>query len=433
MPSKKLSFSHSALFIIFSLVLLAAGTRAAAQQETVLHSFPSSTRDGINPEADVIMDSAGNLYGTSTQGGTGSCPGGATCGNVFELSLKTGGGWTEKILHQFTDNGTDGYQPRTALVMDSAGNLYGTTAAGGLHGFGTVFELTPKAGGLWIEKVLFSFFLQTGGLPYGGLILDAAGNLYGTTSDGGSYHNLCGTVFQLKHSSAGVWTQKVLHVFNLDGVDGCSPQANLIFDAAGNLYGTTIYGGNSTSGGGTVFELTPSSGGWTEQILHNFLGGTDGSHLRAPVILDSTGNLYGTTYDGGAGNGGIVYELTPGSGGIWSEVILHSFNWTDLNGSYLFGGLAQDPAGNLYGVTADGGTRLCSGGDGCGTIFELTPATDGSWNWTLLYSFAGMPDGNAPLAGLISDAAGNLYGTNAGGGAYSGTNTHGGTVFEFTP
>jgi uncharacterized repeat protein (TIGR03803 family) len=432
MRSSKLSRGLTAVLASTLVTLLAASTLAAAQQETVLHSFGSSTRDGIVPEADLIIDSSGNLYGTAVQGGTGSCPGGPTCGNVFELSPKAGGGWTEKILHQFTNNAKDGYQPRTSLVMDSAGNLYGTTAAGGVHGFGTVFELTPKAGGLWIEKVLFSFYLQTGGLPYGGLTLDAAGNLYGTTSDGGAYHNTCGTVFELKHPSAGVWSQQVLHVFNLDGVDGCSPQASLIFDAAGNLYGTTIYGGNA--GGGTVFEFTPSTGTWTEQILHNFvLNSTDGSHPKAHLISDSAGNLYGTTYDGGAGNGGIVYQLMPGSGGSWSEVILHSFNWADLNGSYLFGGLAQDSAGNLYGTTADGGTGSCSGGSGCGTVFELTPATGGSWNWTLLYPFAGNPDGAAPFAGLISDSVGNLYGTTAGGGPYSKGALGGGTAFEFTP
>src|ERR1700722_2974013 len=433
MRSRKLSLGLNAILATALITAVAASTPAAAQQETILHSFGSSTPDGIVPEADLIIDSSGNLYGTAVQGGTGSCPGGPVCGNVFELSPKAGGGWTEKILHQFTNNGKDGYQPRTALVMDSAGNLYGTTAAGGAHGFGTVFELTPKAGGLWIEKVLFSFYLQTGGLPYGGLILDAAGNLYGTTSDGGSYHNTCGTVFELKHSSAGVWTQKVLHVFNLDGVDGCSPEANLIFDTAGNLYGTTIYGGNG--GGGTVFELTPSTGGtWSEQILHNFvLNSTDGSHPKAHVILDSAGNLYGTTSDGGAEYGGVVYQLTPGSGGSWSETLLHSFNDDDLNGSSLYGGLVEDAAGNLYGTTAGGGTGSCPNGTDCGTVFELSPSTGGSWNWTLLYSFAGNPDGGAPFAGLVFDSAGSLYGTTAGGGPYSNGALGGGTVFELTP
>src|ERR1700722_13814134 len=377
MRSRKLSLGLNAILATALITAVAASTPAAAQQETILHSFGSSTPDGIVPEADLIIDSSGNLYGTAVQGGTGSCPGGPVCGNVFELSPKAGGGWTEKILHQFTNNGKDGYQPRTALVMDSAGNLYGTTAAGGAHGFGTVFELTPKAGGLWIEKVLFSFYLQTGGLPYGGLILDAAGNLYGTTSDGGSYHNTCGTVFELKHSSAGVWTQKVLHVFNLDGVDGCSPEAHLIFDSAGNLYGTTS--------------------------------------------------------DGGAEYGGVVYQLTPGSGGSWSETLLHSFNDDDLNGSSLYGGLVEDAAGNLYGTTAGGGTGSCPNGTDCGTVFELSPSTGGSWNWTLLYSFAGNPDGGAPFAGLVFDSAGSLYGTTAGGGPYSNGALGGGTVFELTP
>ncbi len=230
--------------------------------------------------------------------------------------------WKEKVLHSFCSqpNCADGDYPTAGLIFDAAGNLYGTTYAGGAYGAygpGTVFELTPAAGGGWTEKVLHSFDndCTDGASPYASLIFDAAGNLYGTTSrrrllpacDAGEG---CGTVFELTPTAGGGWTEKVLHSFG-NGTDGANPDCDLIFDAAGNLYGTTIYGG--TYSYGTVFELTPAGGGnWTEKVLHNFnRNGTDGICPYAGLIFDAAGNLYGTTSLGGTFGVGTVFELTP--------------------------------------------------------------------------------------------------------------------------
>jgi uncharacterized repeat protein (TIGR03803 family) len=231
--------------------------------------------------------------------------------------------------------------------------------------------------------------------------------------------------------TAGGWSEKVLHSFN--DTDGAYSSAGLIFDKNGNLYGTTLEGGDygcSASGCGTVFELTPTAGGgWTETVLLNF-NGSDGSGPQAGLIFDAAGNLYGTTVGGGTNcppfGCGTVFELTPTAGGGWTEKVLHSFgNGTD--GANPFAGLIFDAAGNLYGTTYGGGTYRC-GASGCGTAFELTPAAGGSWTETVLYSFSRGNDGFEPEAGLIFDSAGNLYGTTAVGGTYDG-----GTVFELTP
>src|ERR1035441_332430 len=212
----------------------------------------------------------------------------------------------EKVLHNFNNNGTDGTNPRAGLIFDAAGNLYGTTENGGTNGVGTVFELTPTAGGGWTETVLYSFCSQAnctdGYQPWAGLIFDAAGNLYGTTVYGGTADttcSYCGTVFELTPNGSGGWTETVLHSFG-DGTDGFYPSAGLIFDAAGNLYGTTAMGGTyDYPWDGTVFELTPAAGGgWTEKVLYSFGGGTDGYWPEAGLIFDAAGNLYGTTYSG---------------------------------------------------------------------------------------------------------------------------------------
>ena len=215
---------------------------------------------------------------------------GLGCGTVFEMTPKEGGGWTEKVLHNF-GNGTDGAYPEAGLIFDAAGNLYGTTAYGGPHGYGTVFEMTPNGSGGWTEKVLHYFGNGSDGLsPYSGLIFDAVGNLYGMTMGGGSSDN--GTVFELTPSEGGNWTEKVLHNFGgYNGPNGCFPSSGLIFDAAGNLYGTTTQGGDH--GVGIVFEMTPKvGGGWTEKTLHNFgtawTGNTPGTALSSMPPAIST-------------------------------------------------------------------------------------------------------------------------------------------------
>jgi uncharacterized repeat protein (TIGR03803 family) len=224
------------------------------------------------------------------------------------------GGWTQKELHSFHG---DGAAPMGGVVMDSSGNLYGTTFWGGLYDGGTVFELIPQEDGSWLSKILYSFNPQSGGhFPVGGLILDESGNLYGTTSQVGSTRFQGGTVFELSPQANGSWKASVLHNFTNTGVDGRDPQATLTRDAAGNIYGTTTYGGAYGSGnfGGTVFKLSPQADGtYTETILHSFFeNSTDGyAPFYGALVLDAAGNLYGTTVVGGAYGGGIVFEITP--------------------------------------------------------------------------------------------------------------------------
>lgn len=433
MHSTKLSCRLPALMAILTVTFFVTGAYAA-DGEKVLHSFSSSatSKGGSDPAGGLIFDAAGNLYGTTVYSGAGACTaiGGAVigCGTVFELSPKSGGGWTEKVLYSFKNDGMDANFPLAGLVFDRAGNLYGTSDQGGIFmcdgGYttcGTVFELIPKANGSWGEKVLHDFDDNgTDGFhPRASLTLDAAGNLYGTTWGGG------GVAFELTTATDENWTETILHSFG-NGTDGAAPQAGLIFDASGNLYGTTALGGAYE--GGTVFELTPSSGGvWTENILHNFdpYGpkgySLDGYYPSGTLIFDTAGNLYGATLNGGGNyNDGAVFELTPATSG-WTETILHKFGHR-TDGYNPIAGLIFDVAGNLYGTTNGGGVY------NYGTVFEMTPAAGGSWTETVLHDFGHGVDGSEPYSGsLIFDANGNLYGTTVLGGTGVG-----GTVFEIT-
>ncbi len=277
--------------------------------ETVLHSFTGSP-DGATPGfGELVFDHAGNLYGT-TIGGGGSDP----LGTVFEL-MPSGSGWTETVIFDFI--GSRGVFPDNRVVLDQAGNLYGTTHEGGEAGFGNVYELTPSGSG-WVESVLYNFQGGSdGGAPYGGVVLDQAGNVYGTTTFYGGPGNL-GTVFEL--APPGQWNFTLLHGFGCSPCGG-GPYDSLTLDAAGNLYGTTYGDGAYTSG--SVFKLTPSGGGWIYTSLHDFCGGgppcTDGAYPYGGVVLDSSGNLYGTASGGGTGSGcvgggyacGVVWKITP--------------------------------------------------------------------------------------------------------------------------
>lgn len=377
----------------------------AADVEKVLYSFTSS--DGSVPYPALIFDAKGNLYGTTLVGGASGA------GTVFELT-PSNGKWTEKVLYSF--NGQDGAEPVASLIFDAKGNLYGTTSGGGANGAGTVFELTSSKG-TWTEKMLYSFNGQDGAEPEGGVIFDAKGNLYGTTTQGGTYDD--GTVFELTPSN-GKWTEKVLHSFNPNGRDALFPEAAVISDSKGNLYGTTYGGG--TYGAGAVFELTPGSKDtWTAKVLHSFnFNGKDGIVSEAPLIFDAKGNLYGTTTAGGTYDEGTVFELTP-SNGKWTEKVLHSFNHNS-GGSVLFAGLTFDAKGNLYGSTYAGGAYSY------GTVFELMPGTGGKWTEQVLHSFdPSTGDGLLSTAGVAFDKKGNLYGTTYEGGA-SGN----GIVFEIS-
>jgi hypothetical protein len=334
-----------ATFAILTVTLFASS--ACAVTEKVLHDFTNG-RGGAIPVG-VILDDSGNLYGTTFDGGgaAGTGCGGSGCGTVFELTPKPGGGWTEKVLHSFSEKDPVGFNPSSGVIFDGSGNLYGTTSGGGHFGCGyggtlcgTVFELTPKAGGGWTEKLLHSFKPdgKDGQNPRASLIFDTSGNLYGTTWYGGSgacfdgNGHGCGTVFELTPTAGGEWKEKVLCSFNGNGKDGVSPNGSLIFDKSGNLYGVTLESALVVGGYGTVFELQKSVGGWRLIILHGFNGdGKDGNNPTGSLVFDTSGNLYGATiagppqgYDGPCQDGkdtgcGTVFELSPKVTGGWTR------------------------------------------------------------------------------------------------------------------
>jgi uncharacterized repeat protein (TIGR03803 family) len=421
MRGNKTSIALATVLTVLTISHLLEGTCAAAQ-ESVQFSFGNTSTDGVNPVSNLIFDAPGNLYGVAGAGGANGY------GTVFELMPQSGGGWTEKVLYNFGTGSFDGKVPTGTLIFDGAGNLYGTTAFGGLNNAGTVFQLVPRPGGTWGERVLYSFKLgPQGESPYSGLIMDSHGNLYGTAQAAG--RNDHGAVFELIPTPRGPWTEDVL--YNFHKYDGADPRGGLIFDSAGNLYGTTNDGG--TYNLGTVFELTNHSGEWTETVLHDFnLNGTDGTNPMANLIFDSAGNLYGATAGGGPTGAGAIFKLSPSSGGTWTETILYSFNYNGgADGFNPQSSLYFDSAGNLYGTTVDGGSGQCTQIGiviGCGIVFKLEPGS-GTWTEVILHNFAddGI-DGQQSTAGLIPDSAGNLYGTTNLGGTYGG-----GTVFKVTP
>jgi uncharacterized repeat protein (TIGR03803 family) len=377
--------------------------------ENALYNFAGGG-DPKLPYAGLVLDKAGNLYGTTEVGGANNQ------GTVFEITPNTNGSWTESVIYHFTGS-SDGGQPYASLIFDGAGNLYGTTGFGGSTncnlGCGTVFKLTPGSSG-WTETVLYTF---TGGSdgrqPSARILRDAAGNLYGTTSLGGNVGSVCssgcGTVFKLTNGSSG-WNESVLYAFG-GGADGASPYAGLAFDATGNLYGTAYAGG--TSGNGAIFKLTPGSSGWTETVLHTFTGAGDGKYPYGDLILDAAGNLYGTAFQGGSAGYGVVFELLPNSKGGWHERVIHSFYNTPAGNPVA--GLAMDTAGNIYGTTMLGATEASCGG-GCGTLFKLSPSSSGGWTYKVIHLFGRGTDGYHPTGDLILDSAGNLYGTTQAGG-----------------
>jgi uncharacterized repeat protein (TIGR03803 family) len=321
---------------------------------STLHAFGGSG-DGGASTAGLIFDPAGNLYGTTRLGGSHGY------GIVFQLRPVARGGWAEKVLYNFSFYG-DGCCPYAGVVMDGVGNLYGTA--------GSAFDLSPGRK-RWTETILHSFTCQHGDGcgPFAGLILDATGNLYGTTEHGGTSKNCgsgCGIAYELRHMPDGTWKETILHSFGNSG-DGAFPGVGaLVFDKSGNVYGTTDIGG--PNGYGTVFKLTSGSDGrWKETILHGFTQGADGDHVSAGVVMDKAGNLYGTTIAGGDPNCdcGVVYKLSPGSNGKWTYTVLHRF--TGYDGAEPDANLILDNKGNLYGTTATGGAH------GGGVVFQVTP------------------------------------------------------------
>ena len=394
-----------------------------------------------------MFDKAGNLYGATTNGGM-----------VYQLAppVKQGDPWTETVLYVFQGNSKgDGATPQGGLVIDSAGNLYGTTAYGGtgncvllgaLVGCGTVYEVSPpkQKGGLWTETVLYSFPTpKQGYVPNGDLVFDSAGNLYGATMFGGGkgttcdpFYQYCGAVFKLSppRTKSGKWTETVLHAF-AGGTDGANPNGGLVLDIKGAIYGTTFGGGNEsgecgTAGCGTVFKLVPPSAKgepWTMKILDRF-NGQDGATPAAGVIFDQKGNLYGTAFAGGnQGNGGVFELAKPESGfHTWKEKMLYFFDGGN-DGDNPMARLIFGPDGDLYGAAYAAQTES-------GTVFRLSPTgRNGGWNFIVLYGFKGPPDGALPTAGLVSDGIGNLYGTTQKGGTGAACQFGCGAVFELSP
>lgn len=410
------------LFLCTAALAAAPFASSCAASESVLYSF-TAPPNGVRPAAPLVSDSAGNLYGTTY---TGARKGDGT---VFRLSPPAKGktAWTERVLHHFGAPSRGDYPESAALTLDSAGNVYGVTTQGSTNDAGVVFTLTKPASGTrdWAETVLFHFDGGSdGGTPYGSVIFGPDGSLYGTTGYGGA--DGAGTVFKLTPAGNGEpWTETVLYSFS-NGADGGYPYCTLAFDSKGDLFGTTLNGGNA--GNGVVFALLPpkSGGAWTERVLHSFDSATDGNFPRAGVILDTAGNLYGTTENGGANNWGTVFEVSPpgGKSKPWTETVLYSFGFDTDGGNPGYSTLLQDSSGNLYGTTQVGGTPRN------GVVFKLAPPAQSgaAWTETTVYSFTGTPDGGEPESGLIAAPGGGVVGTTFQGGA-----DNQGAVYLLTP
>jgi uncharacterized repeat protein (TIGR03803 family) len=406
-------FRFWAVFI-FAVALSVASW--AADTEKVVYNFTGGN-DGGDPAAQLVFDSAGNMYGTSVVGGLYGC------GTVFELSL-VGDMWQETVLYNF-DCFSTGKNPYGGVTLDGAGNLYGTTVAGGSggecsgDGCGVVYELT-KSGDTWNENVLYNFTGGDDGFgPGGAVVFDKAGNLYGTTPDGGAYAE--GVVYQLSPGQQG-WKQTVIHPFT-GGDDGAVGSLGpLLVDTTGSLDGVTELGGKF--GAGVAFKLSPAGNNWNYTTLYAFQGLPDAGFPYGGLIADPHGRLYGTTYFGGNSGLGSVFEIGPGATvlTLWKESVLYSLQG-GTDASYSTSTLVFDAAGSLYGTSSTGGNPSCD----CGTIFQLTPHS-GGWDESVLHAFGGSGDGQSPSYGLTPDGKGNYFGVTPFGGLYGQ-----GVVYQIVP
>jgi uncharacterized repeat protein (TIGR03803 family) len=427
MPAKNPPAIARVIFAIFGSVLIASvatPTPAQAQTFKVLHTFDGT--DGQNPIGQLILDSAGNIYGTTGEGGSSEC-GDIGCGTAFKM----GKGGKLLWLHSF--KGANGETPSGGLLRDASGNFYGTTENGGRvnnhicsFGCGVVFKLNAAGA----ETVLYRFTgTPDGYFPVGPLVEDTAGNLYGAAFGGADGS---GAVFKIDKTGK----ETLLYSFSC-GSDGCDPSAGVILDTAGNLYGVTLDGGSGfgNSGYGVVYRVDTAG---NETVLHTF-SGPDGANPSSVLLLDSDGNLYGTTQNGGSstvcgGGCGTVFELSP-QGESWSETVLYSFCslLTCDDGEVPgHGPLVRDTAGNLYGTTEFGGTFRNCNREACGVVFKL----DATGPETVLHNFTGGSDGQGPWGGLTFDSADNLYGAVLIGGDLSCSSGGGqgcGTVFKIAP
>ena len=425
-PTKSLAaVTTTALMVVmFSALLVMAPQRAQAQygpgEIQVLYSF-TGTPDGATPTSGLTFHN-GNFYGTTCFGGSSGdatvCNGlnllpGFGGGTVFELSPNGSGGWNQNIIYSFCSqpNCADGENPEFAgVIFDQNGNMYGTTFNGGAKGYGVVFELSPNGSGGWTESVLYSFKNSPDGAnPINGVVMDQAGNLYGTTYAGGS-SNGNGTVFKVSRSGSS-WTERNLGNINSVG-------SGLTIDSAGNIYGTTFQG---------VFKLTPDGqGGYSAKVIFTFnpnKKSQQGSDPAGTLAVDSAGNVYGTTMQGGAHGFGTVYELVKGSTGYTGKVLCSFSQAYGENGIYPFAGVVVDPSGNLYGTTTQGGQFNSDG-----SIYELVAANN--YQEKRILSFNGS-DGAYPYASLYLDSQGYLYGTTVYG--TNGGSQSDGVVFIVNP
>lgn len=437
---------------MLTVMVIAVGLRASDNTATETAVFTFTGQTGATPMGPVILDPSGNIYSTTGEGGQPngiSCMDG--CGVVYQLSPASGSGYTGTDLYRFT-GGDDGASPYSGLVRDAFGNLYGTATYSGVYGNGVVFKLSPSSTGTWKFAVIHAFEGgQDGAYPYSQLVLDASGNLYGTTDEGGQYN--WGVVFRLSPAAGEDWNETLLYTFT-GGSDGGFPRS-VILDSAGNLYGETLYGGDTGgancnpgqafSGCGVVFKLSRDSGsGWTESVLFTFNGGRDGNNPVGRLLLDASGNLYGVTASGGNLTGcynvgcGTVYKLSPTASGPWNQTVLLTFQpgasgLGGPGGAQPEVGLTFGADGTLLGTTYAGGNSPSYGG----VVFRLSPNSGGTWTETVLHAFSDGTDGGKPAAELTPDRAGNLFGTALIGGdakchLINGPGPGCGMVFEIT-
>lgn len=397
-----------------ALVLVAvwgAGATSKGATTEVIYSFAGED-DGEYTDTDIAVDRAGNLYGTSVLGGEF---GGGT---VWQLS-PVGGGWVHTVLYNLT-GGADGGEPYKGVTLDGAGNLYGTAVTGGSGscegGCGVTYKLT-KSGDTWTQRVIHAF---TGGADGSGpgsrVAVDKRGNVYGMTPTGGA--NGLGVIYLLRPRSSGGYALRVIHTFT-GASDGSSGSAGKLVLRGGRIFGAATTGGNH--GSGTVFQLTPTqTGEWDFKTLYSFAGAPDGVFPYGALLFDAAGNIYGTTYYGGTNGLGAVYKLSPTLSGEWDETVIYSFQ-AGNDGNSSISNLVSDPAGNLYGTTSEGGL-------GSGTIFELSPGPNETWIESIPHSFQGSPDGAFPYAGMAGDGSGSFFGATVHGG-----DTGDGTVYKFIP
>jgi uncharacterized repeat protein (TIGR03803 family) len=384
---------------------------ANASATTIIYSFQGGA-DGFYADTDLALDPAGNLYGTTVQGGDfGS-------GTVWRLHPNGDGSWTHTVLYSFT-GGTDGAEPYKGVTLDGAGNLYGTAVTGGggacEGGCGVAYRLA-NAGGTWTETVIHPF---TGGDDGSGpgarLTLDDNGTVYGMAPTGGTFG--AGTIYEMKPGKRG-YTFKVIHPFT-GGADGAGGSAGALVLHGGNLYGAATSGGSD--GEGTVYALTRKpNGGWAFHLLYAFQDQPDGGFPYGGLTFDALGNIYGTTYYAGANDVGAVYELSPHKAG-WNERLLYSFRGYD--GASPIGNVSFDGAGNIYGTASSGGSPA-----GFGVIFKLVPGAHRTWKERVAHAFAGAPDGALPYNGMVSDGQGHFFGATTHGGA-----SDNGAIYRFTP